>query len=264
MKNWSDDNFTVELKDGVCEFTLHAGKVNAISANLSHQMGLVFQDFRDDPAARVLIIAARGEKFFCPGWDLKSAAAGEVPDIYYGVGGFAGLQELPNMNKPVIAAINGIACGGGFELMIAADLIIAAEQATFALPEINVGVFADAATIKLPRRIPYHIAMEMLMLGRWMNAEEAHRWGLVNEVVTREKLLPRAREIARTLADGPPLVFNAIKEVARESLTMSIQEAFNKTRDGGFPTVYKCNHSADTLEGTRAFTEKRKPKWQGK
>ncbi|MDI9314130.1 MAG: carnitinyl-CoA dehydratase [Hydrotalea sp.] len=264
MKNWSNEHFTVELKDGVCEFTLHAGKANAISANLSRQMGLVFQDFRDDDAARVLVITARGEKFFCPGWDLKGAAAGEAPDSDYGVGGFAGLQELPNMNKPIIAAINGIACGGGFEWMISCDLIIAADHATFALPEINVGVFADAATIKLPRRIPYHIAMEMLLLGRWMKADEAHRWGLVNEVVAKENLLPRAREIARMLADGPPLVFHAIKEVVRDSLTLSIQESFNKTRDGGFPTVYKCNHSEDMLEGTRAFAEKRKPKWQGK
>lgn len=264
MKNWSNEQFTVSLTDGICEFTLHAGKANAISAALSREMGQVFQDMRDDPAARVLIITARGEKFFCPGWDLKGAAAGEAPDSDYGVGGFAGLQELPRMNKPVIAAINGIACGGGFEWMLSADMIIAAEHATFALPEINVGVFADAATIKLPKRIPYHIAMEMLLVGRWMKADEAHRWGLINEVVTSQALLPRARQLARQLADGPPLVFHAIKEVIRESVNISVQEAFDKTRNGGFPAVKLCNHSEDMKEGTRAFAEKRKPKWQGR
>ncbi|MGI9462130.1 MAG: enoyl-CoA hydratase-related protein [Alphaproteobacteria bacterium] len=264
MKNWSNDSFSVVLQDGVCEFTLHAGKANAISAALSQEMGLVFQDVRDDPAVKVLIITAKGEKFFCPGWDLKSAAAGEAADSDYGVGGFAGLQELPDMNKPIIAAVNGIACGGGFEWMISADLIIAADHASFALPEINVGVFADAATIKLPKLIPYHIAMEMLLLGRWMKADEALRWGLINEVVGIKDLLPRAHSIAKTLAEGPPLVFQAIKEVVRQSQNISIQDAFHKTRDGGFPAVYKCNHSQDMLEGTKAFAEKRKPIWQGK
>lgn len=263
-KNWSNENFSVVLDHGIMEFTLHAGKANAISAELSRAMGLVFQDFRDDPNLRVLLITGKGEKFFCPGWDLKSAAAGEAPDSDYGVGGFAGLQELPNLNKPVVAAVNGIACGGGFEWMISADLIIAAEHATFALPEINVGVFADAATIKLPKRIPYHIAMDLLLTGRWMTAAEAAKWGLINEIVPKEKLLTRAREIARLLADGPPLVFQAIKEVVRAAQTLTVAEAFQKTRNGDFKAVYDCNHSADMKEGTKAFAEKRKPVWQGR
>ena len=100
------------------------------------------------------------------------------------------------MNKPIIAAVNGIACGGGFEIMISADIIIAAEHATFALPEINVGVVADAATIKLRRRIPYHVAVEFLMTGRWMDVKEAKHWGLVNEIVKTNDLLKRAWEIA--------------------------------------------------------------------
>ncbi|MCX8515713.1 MAG: enoyl-CoA hydratase-related protein, partial [Alphaproteobacteria bacterium] len=117
---------------------------------------------------------------------------------------------------------------------------------------------------KLPKRIPYHIAMEMLLVGRWMKADEAHRWGLINEVVTSQALLPRARQLARQLADGPPLVFHAIKEVIRESVNISVQEAFDKTRNGGFPAVKLCNHSEDMKEGTRAFAENRKPKWQGR
>ena len=145
-------------------------------------MGQVFQDFRDDPELRVAIVTGAGEKFFCPGWDLKAAAGGDAVDGDYGVGGFGGLQELRDMNKPVIAAVNGICCGGGLELALSADIILAAETARFALPEIRSGTVADAASIKLPKRIPYHIAMEMLLTGRWLEAQEAHRWGFVNHV----------------------------------------------------------------------------------
>src|SRR5262249_58742926 len=119
-------------------------------------MGEVFAGFRDDPALRVAIITGGGEKFFCAGWDLKAAASGEIPDSDYGVGGFAGIQELPNLNKPIIAAVNGMAVGGGFEWAMSADMIIAAEQARFALPEIKARTLAHAATLKLPPRIPYH------------------------------------------------------------------------------------------------------------
>ena len=163
-------------------------------------MGLIFQSFRDDPALRVAIVTGAGEQFFSAGWDLKAAAAGETPDSDFGVGGFGGIQELPGLNKPVIAAVNGMAVGGGFELALSADLIVAAEHARFALPEIKAGPLADAASIKLPRRIPYHVAMELLLTGRWMAAAEAERRGLVNEIVPAERLLesgPRDRRSAR-------------------------------------------------------------------
>ena len=139
--------------------TIDRPKANAIDLKTSRIMGDIFKSLRDDKRLRVAILTASGEKFFCPGWDLKAASEGDPVDGDYGVGGFGGLQELPNMNKPIIAAVNGIACGGGFEIMISADIIIAAEHATFALPEINVGVVADAATIKLRRRIPYHLSL---------------------------------------------------------------------------------------------------------
>ena len=203
------------------EVVLDRPKANAIDSPTSREMGRVFADFRDNPALRVAIITGAGEKFFCAGWDLKAAAEGESVAADFGVGGFGGLQELPNLNKPVIAAVNGIACGGGLELALSADLIIAAEHASFALPEINAGTIADAATIKLPRRIPWHIAMEMLFTGRWMDAAEAHRWGLVNETVAADALMPRARELADLLAHGPPLVFAAIKECLRLTETLS-------------------------------------------
>ena len=227
-------------------------------------MGEVFEQFRDDSALRVAIVTGAGEKFFCPGWDLKAAAEGEAVDSNYGVGGFGGLQELPNLNKPVVAAVNGICCGGGLELALSADLILAAEHATFALPEINSGTIADAATLKLPRRIPYHIAMELLFTGRWMDATEAHRWGLVNEIVSIDQLMVRAWDLARTLAEGPPLVFAAIKEVARQSENLTFQQALAKITGRNFPTVDRLYSSEDQLEGARAFSEKRKPIWRGR
>ncbi len=252
-------------RDGsVLEVTLDRPPANAIDSVTSRLMGEAFQQFRDDPELRVAIVTGGGEKFFSAGWDLKAAAAGEPPDVDYGVGGFGGLQQLPGLNKPIIAAVNGIAVGGGLELAISCDLIIAGEHARFALPEIKAGTLADAATIRLPQRIPHHIAMDMLFTGRWMDAEEALRWGLINHVVPAEQVMPRARELAATLAAGPPLVFAAIKEVARESETLSFAEAIDKVTKHGFPTVAKLYTSEDQKEGARAFTEKRAPKWKGR
>ena len=161
----------------ILEVTLDRPKANAIDLQTSRQMGEVFAGFRDDPDLRVAIVTGAGQKFFCPGWDLKAAADGDAVDGDYGVGGFGGLQELRDLNKPVLAAVNGICCGGGLELALSADMILAADHATFALPEIRSGTVADAASVKLPKRIPYHIAMELLLTGRWFDAHEARAGG---------------------------------------------------------------------------------------
>lgn len=254
----------VRRKDQILEVTLDRPKANAIDTITSREMGDIFAAFRDDPALRVAIVMAAGEKFFSAGWDLKAAAGGETPDSDYGVGGFGGLQELPGLNKPVIAAVNGMAIGGGFELALSADLILAAETARFALPEINVGQLADAATIKLPRRIPHHVAMDLLLTGRWMTAEEAKHWGLVNEVLPMADLSSRAWEIASLLAAGPPLVFSAIKEVIRATSQLPIQEAFDQVTGKKLTAVKTLYDSDDVKEGVRAFAEKRAPIWQGR
>lgn len=248
----------------VLEVVLDRPKANAIDLETSRQMGEVFTEFRDDDDLRVAIITGAGDKFFCPGWDLKAAAGGDAVDGDYGKGGFGGLQELRGLNKPVIAAVNGIACGGGLELALSADIILAADHATFALPEIRSGTVADAASIKLPKRIPYHIAMEMLLTGRWFDAEEAARWGLVNRILPAATLMEEAHKLAAQLADGPPLVFAAIKEIVREAEDMKFQDAMNRITKSQFATVERLYRSEDQLEGARAFAEKRDPIWKGR
>ena len=252
------------IEGHILEVTLDRPKANAVDLATSRIMGEVFRDFRDNPDLRVAILTAAGEKFFCPGWDLKAAADGDAVDGDYGVGGFGGLQELPHLNKPVICAVNGICCGGGLEIALSCDIILAADHATFALPEIRSGTVADAASIKLPKRIPYHVAMEMLFTGRWLDAEEAQRWGFVNHIHKPEELMDKAWEMARLLASGPPLVFAAIKEVVREAEDTNFQDMMNRITRRQLRTVDTLYGSEDNLEGFRAFAEKRDPVWKGK
>ena len=255
---------TTERDAGVLLVTLNRPKANAIDLATSRALGDTFKAFRDDAALRVAIVTGAGDRFFCAGWDLKAAAAGDAVDGDYGVGGFGGMQELPDLNKPLIAAVNGMAVGGGWELALSCDIVLAASTASFALPEIRAGTLADAASIKLPKRMPYHVAMELLLTGRWLDAAEAKQWGVVNEIHPPEALLPRAWALARELAAGPPLVFAAIKEVVREAETMRAQDALSRVGKRQFPTVDRLYDSEDQQEGARAFSEKRDPVWRGR
>lgn len=252
----------VTKSGGVLEIILNRPKANAIDAATSRLMGDIFKDFRDDPELRVAIISAAGEKFFSPGWDLKAAAEGEEADSDYGVGGWGGFIELPALNKPVICAVNGICFGGGFELMIGADIVIAADHATFALPEINIGIVPNIAAVSIFRRIPQQVAREFMLTGRVMDAQEAKHWGLISEIVPLADLMDRARAIAELLASGPPLAFAAIKDIARRVEVMPEQQALEYAR--ALHSTMTCFESEDMLEGATAFAQKRKPVWKGK
>lgn len=260
------DPIRISERDGVLEIVLDRPKANAIDAATSRRMGEVFVRFRDDPALRVAIVTGAGEKIFSAGWDLKAAATGDLTeDSDYGAGGFAGLTELFDLDKPVIAAINGLAIGGGFELAMACDLIVAAEHAAFALPETQIGVAADAGGLqRLPRQLPYRVALELLLLGRRMPAAEALHHGLINAVVPADQVMARARDWARMIVDGAPLSVRAIKEVLRDSEKMSIAETFQAIRERRFPVHAAMLRSEDHAEGPRAFAEKRKPNWKGR
>ncbi len=256
------DGIRTATDGAVIEVTIDRPKANAIDLKASRRLNEVFTSFRDDPALRVAIITGAGDRFFSPGWDLKAAAAGEKSDEDWGVGGFGGLNYPRNLNKPIIAAVNGIACGGGFEVVLGTDIIVMEEHAQFALPEIQVGVLADAGTVKLRRRIPYHVAVEFLMTGRWMDAAEAKHWGLANHVVPKGAAMKKAREIAAQLASGPPLLFPAIKQLLRHTEMVPEHEAFEL--HDALDAVQRVIRSEDLKEGTRAFTEKRTPRWSGR
>jgi crotonobetainyl-CoA hydratase len=256
------DGIRTATDGAVLEVTIDRPKANAIDLKASRRLNEVFTSFRDDPALRVAIITGAGDRFFSPGWDLKAAAAGEKSDEDWGVGGFGGLNYPRNLDKPIIAAVNGIACGGGFEVVLGTDIIVMEEHAQFALPEIQVGVLADAGTVKLRRRIPYHVAVEFLMTGRWMDAAEAKHWGLANHVVPKGAALEKAREIAAQLASGPPLLFPAIKQLLRHTEMVPEHEAFEL--HDALDAVQRVIRSEDLKEGTRAFTEKRSPRWSGR
>ena len=259
------DALRCERRDQVLDICLDRPKANAIDVATSRALGEAFVAFRDDPALRVAIVTGAGERFFSAGWDLKAAAGGEEADADHGPGGFAGLTELFDLDKPVIAAVNGLAAGGGFELALSCDLIVAADHAEFFLPEVNLGMIADAGgVVRLPRSLPRAIAMDMLLTGRRMAAAEAARWGLVNAAVPAAKLGETARALAARIAAGAPLAASAVKEVIGATEHLQIEEAFATLRSGRLGAYQRMLASEDIREGPRAFAEKRQPVWHGK
>ncbi len=248
----------------IFEVTLDRPKANAIDEKTSQLLSNAFIEFRDTAEFRVAILTGGGERFFSAGWDLKAAADGEGYESDYGEGGFGGFTELPNLNKPVIVAVNGMAVGGGFELAMAADLVVAADTASFWLGEIFVGVIPDAGTVRLPRMLPKFQANELLLTGRRLMADEAQTWGLVNAVVPQVELMNKAREYANTIVTAAPIAIAAIKELVRDTDGLSLESAFSHMRSGKSPYYNKMMESSDAIEGPRAFSEKRDPVWTGK
>ena len=246
----------------ILEIVLDRPKANTIDAATSRELSEIFSTFNSDSTHRVAIFTAAGERFFSAGWDLNAAAEGEAFDSDYGVGGFGGFPELPNRNKPIIAAVNGMAVGGGFEIALAADLIVATDHANFFLPEATLGLIADNATIRLPRVLPPNVAREMLISGRRMSAPEAQNWGIVNQVTTSDELMSAARQLAEKICLSAPLSVAAVLDLMRKLETISTQDAMQVLREN--PTYRSAIDSQDANEGTKAFAEKRAPKWQGK
>jgi len=255
------DGLHTQIEGRVMILTLDRPKANAIDDGLSKALGNGFIRYRDDSSLRCAIVTAAGEKFFSAGWDLKSASQNKTED--YGPGGFAGLTELFDLDKPVIAAVNGMAVGGGFELALCCDVIVADEHAQFFLPEVKVGVVPDGGGMfRLARRVPESLALEMLMTGRRLSTDEALRLGLINHVTPKGGALAKAKEIAAEILEASPKSIRAVKQAHRLTRDMSVADAYGALRSGGVPAYDRLRASKDYWEGAAAFSEQRKPKWE--
>ena len=257
------DAIRVTRRGSTLEVLLDRPKANAIDAATSRKLGEVFTEFRDDPRLRVAIFTGAGERFFCAGWDLAAAAEGEAYESDFGAGGFGGFPELPGLDKPVIAAVNGMAVGGGFELVMASDLVVAADHATLFLPEAAAGLIPDAGTVRLPKLLPRPVATEVLIAGRRLSATEALGFGLVNQVVAASELPGAARAMADRIAAMAPLAVAAILDIRRRTEAKTAEEGFALLRSGEIESYRRVLASEDAIEGPRAFAEKRDPVWKG-
>jgi crotonobetainyl-CoA hydratase len=248
----------------VLVITIDRPPANAIDTSTSRALYAAFDQLRSDPGLRVGILTGAGDRFFCAGWDLKAAAQGESIEADHGGGGFAGLTEFFDIGKPVIAAVNGLAFGGGFELVLAADLVVAAEHADFALTEVTLGLVADAGgLLRLPAQVPRAIALEYLLTGRRFGAAEAARWGLVNAVVPGAEVMATAHTLAAAICAAAPLAVAAVLEIVRETEGMSVRDGYRILAGGSLPAYRAMLDSQDAREGARAFAERRKPVWRG-
>jgi crotonobetainyl-CoA hydratase len=262
----------VETYDHIVEITIDRPPANAINPGVSQAIHEALGRLQNEDDLRVGIITGAGERIFSAGWDLKEIANFDnnedaVNSAINCPGGFAGITEFWGLKKPVISAINGMAVGGGFEIALATDLVIAADHAEFFLPEIQRGFLPDVGAIQiLPRKLPYNVAMELLYTGRRMSAQEAAQWGLVCRVCPASELMSQARALAHEVAQGAPLALQALKEVVPAIHNLPLPQAFAATKPGNaeLPIYQKMLMSEDFMEGPRAFTEKRAPRWKGK
>lgn len=254
-----------QVADGIRLVTLDRPTANAVDVATSRALHAAFERAEHDETVRVLVLTGGGTRFFCAGWDLKAAAGGEGVDADHGPGGFAGLTEMWGRRKPVVAAVNGLALGGGFELALAADLAVAADHAELGLPEVTLGLVADSGgMLRLPRRLPVAVARELLLTGRRMDATEALRWGLVNRVVPQAGLLEASVELAREVARAAPLAIAAVLEVLEGTEALDVRSGFDHVRHADLPAYRRLVRSEDAIEGPRAFAERRPPVWRGR
>jgi enoyl-CoA hydratase/carnithine racemase len=256
----------VEKKQHLSIITINRPEVlNSLHPPACQELDEAFNEFSTDPEAWVAILTAAGEKAFCAGNDLKWQAEHGGEAVREGLkalkGGFGGITRRFDCFKPFVAAVNGFALGGGLELALACDIIIAAEHATFGLPEPRVGMIAGAGGVhRLPRQIPYHLAMGLLLTGRRITAREALQTGLLNEVVPAQELMPTAERWAAEIVECAPLALRACKGAVLQGLELSLEKAV----DTEFKEIIDMRQSEDFTEGPRAFAQKRKPQWKGR
>jgi enoyl-CoA hydratase len=233
---------------------------NAINGAVSRAMSAAMDELDEDPDCLVVVITGSGDKAFSAGMDLKAFSSGEAGDIIGASGGFGGLTQR-DFSKPIIAAVNGAALAGGFEIMLSCDLVVAAEHATFGIPEAKRGLIAGAGgLIRLPKRLPMTIALELAMTGDPIDAQRAYALGLVNKVVPAAQLMAEAVSLAERIAANAPLAVRYSKGVMKRAAEVTESDGWAINTEA----VSIVFPSADAMEGATAFAEKRPPKWQGK
>jgi dehydration protein DpgD len=252
--------------DGIAYVTMNRPEVrNALHAPACHEMDRAWKDFENDPEMRVGIVTGGDGPSFCAGLDLgwslsqrRGIQGITMPDT-----GFGGLTNPRHnkLTKPIIAAVNGYCIGGGLEIAMSSDVIIASDTAQFGLPEAKRGIVAGAGgPYRLTRQIPFRIALGYMMTGRYFDAEEAYRWGLVNAVVPKDDVMSTAEEWAAEIKEGAPLSIVAMRQMAIEGMEMTLEDAYHKVFSG----MQAVRGSQDSKEGLAAFKERRKPNWTGK
>lgn len=249
-----------EKHDHIAFVTINRPEVmNALHPPCHEELDRIFDDFAADADTWVAILTGSGDRAFSAGNDLKWTAEHGVPKLPKT--GFGAITRRFDLVKPLIAAVNGFALGGGFEIALACDLIIAAEHARFGVPEPRVGLMASAGGVhRLPRHVPLKVAMGMMLTGKHITAAEAHRLGIVNEVVPAKDLIASAERWAGEILECSPLSVRATKQAAMQNLHLSVEEAM-ATRVEAESLLWA---SEDAIEGPRAFAQKRKPVWKGR
>lgn len=261
--NAPQSRIKVEANGPILEITFDHPPAHAFDQQACRDLDAAFTRLVETPELRCAIVTATGDRMFSAGWDLKAVAAGDSGEDF-GPHGFMGLRRF-DLNKPIIAAINGLAVGGGFEFSLMATLVLCAPHVEFALPELQRGFIPEAGGLwRAHRRLPANIASELLLTGRRLSAEEGLRLGFVNRIVPREKLMDEARAMAAEIAKAAPLAVEALLETTREVEALSDEAAFARLLSGELPARKRMRESDDFLEGPRAFAEKRAPRWKGR